>query len=192
MITSLFVTSSPKRKTKKGEVIVRDTLKMELTEMKLDFKKCDTILSENFICLTGNKDHPQCLPRPHALISLPYGMLLTRLHRHVLTIHPYPLTDAHLLTPHVMVPLTEGWVKRFLVDGKRPHPPTPTPSTSSSSQSPSQSQEQINPVDKYTLDPSEYCNQLPPIPGASEEYKQIKGMFKCLGYFLSNFGKKKK
>ncbi|GJS91533.1 hypothetical protein Tco_0774169 [Tanacetum coccineum] len=119
-------------------------------------------------------------------------MLLTRLHRRVLTIQPCLLTDAYLLTPHVMVPLTEGRVKRLLVDGKRPHPPTPTPSASSLSQSPSQSQEQINPVDNYTLGPVEYCNQLSPISKASKEYKQTKGMFKCLGHFLSNFGKKKK
>ncbi|GJU17669.1 hypothetical protein Tco_1145635 [Tanacetum coccineum] len=89
-----------------------------------------------------------------------------------------------------MVPLTEGREKRFMVDGKRPHPPTS--SSFSSSQSQSQNQEDNDPVNNFELEPIEYCNQLPPIPGASEEFKQTKGMFKCLGHFLSNFGKKKK
>ncbi|GKD82876.1 hypothetical protein Tco_1349715, partial [Tanacetum coccineum] len=73
-----------------------------------------------------------------------------------------------------MVLLIEGRAHRFLVDGKRPHPQTS--SSFSSSQSQSQDQEQINSSDNYTLDPVEYCNQLPPIlGGASEEFKQTKG-----------------
>ncbi|GKC62827.1 hypothetical protein Tco_1095425, partial [Tanacetum coccineum] len=87
----------------------------------------------------------------------------------------------------VMVPLTEGRVKRFMVDGKRPHPPT-----SSSSSSQSQSQEENDPVDNYQLNPIEYHNQLPRIPEALEEFKQTKGMFNCHGHFLSNLGKKNK
>ncbi|GKA39821.1 hypothetical protein Tco_0732414 [Tanacetum coccineum] len=72
-----------------------------------------------------------------------------------------------------MVPLTEGRVRRFLVDEKIPHPQTS--SSSSSTQSQPQDQEQINPVDNYTLDPVEYYDQLLPIPGgASEEFKQTK------------------
>ncbi|GKF97429.1 hypothetical protein Tco_0293250 [Tanacetum coccineum] len=126
----------------------------------------------------------------NGVMVLPYGMLLTRMYRHVSTIQLCPLTDEHFLTAHVMVPLIEGRVKWFLVDGKRPHPPTP--SASSLSQSSSQSQEQVNPIDNYTPELIEYCNQLPPNPNALEEFKQTKGMFKCLGHFLSNFGKKEK
>nr|GEY82782.1 hypothetical protein [Tanacetum cinerariifolium] len=49
--------ASPKRLTKKGEMIVCDPFQIELTETKLEFRICETILSENVISLSGNKDH---------------------------------------------------------------------------------------------------------------------------------------
>ncbi|GJV01206.1 hypothetical protein Tco_1334775 [Tanacetum coccineum] len=122
---------------------------------------------------------------------LHYGMLLTRLYRHVLTIQPISITNIHYLVDHVMLPLIEGWAHRFMVDGKRPHPQTS--SGSSSSPSPTPTQREVDPVDNFTLDPIVYVDQLPPISrGASEEFKQTKGMFKCFDHFLSNLGKKKK
>ncbi|GKA60211.1 hypothetical protein Tco_0759618 [Tanacetum coccineum] len=147
---------SPKRNTKKWKTIFHDPFQMELSEMNLGFRKWETILSENVISFTGNKDHPNaclvymlfCLVNrtpfnlaydmvkmianvvKNDVSSLPYGMLLTRLYRHVQTIQPCPVTDAHFLTDHVMVPLTEGRVKRFMVDGKRPHPQTSSSSSS--------------------------------------------------------------
>ncbi|GJR43848.1 hypothetical protein Tco_1311951 [Tanacetum coccineum] len=184
---------------------------MELYEMKPLFKKWEVILNENVNSLTSNKDHPNgclvymlyCLPnqKPFNLAYYmvkrvvgviksdkmvpPYGMILTRLYRHVSTIQPCPLTDGHFIVNHVMVPLTKRRVERFMVDEKRPHPPT---SFSSSSQS----HDEIDPVDNYQLSPITYHNQLPPILGALEEFKQTKGMFKCIGHFLSNMGKKRK
>nr|GEZ27808.1 hypothetical protein [Tanacetum cinerariifolium] len=109
-----------------------------------DFKKWEAILKENVISLSRNKDHLNaclaymliCLAnrKPFNLayymakrmvgmiknyvMVLPYEMLITRLYRHVLTIQPCTITDVHLIMDHVMVPITEGWVKRFLVDGK--------------------------------------------------------------------------
>ncbi|GJS28708.1 hypothetical protein Tco_0489328 [Tanacetum coccineum] len=169
---------------------------MELSEMKFGFRKWETIISENVISLSGNKDHPNaclvymfyCLAnqKPFNLayyiakrrvsvikndvMVLPYGMLLTCLYRHAHTIQPCPVIDAHYLVDHVMVPFTEGHARRFLVDGKRPHPQTSLSSSSTHSQP--QDQEQIDPVDNYTLESVEYCNRLPPIPkGASEEFK---------------------
>ncbi|GKB95685.1 hypothetical protein Tco_0981822 [Tanacetum coccineum] len=164
---------------------------MVLSEMKLDFKKWETILSENVISLSGNKDHPNvcliymlyCLANQKPfnlayyianrmesvikseLMVLPYGMLLTRLYRH-------------------------ERAKRIMIDGKRPHPQTSL--GSSSSPSPTQTQGEVDLVDNFTLDPVVYCDKLPPITGrASEEFKQTKGMFKYFGHFLSNLGKKK-
>ncbi|GJX51132.1 hypothetical protein Tco_0277977 [Tanacetum coccineum] len=93
------------------------------------------------------------------LASMEGVALIDMSDRHVLTIEPNPITDAHYLLDHVMVPLTEGRARRFLVNGKRPHPQT------SSSSSSTQDQEQIDPVGNYTLDLVDYCNQLPPIPG---------------------------
>ncbi|GJT39938.1 hypothetical protein Tco_0939803 [Tanacetum coccineum] len=189
---------------------------MVSSEVKLDFKKWETILSENAVSLSGNKVHPNvcitymlyCLTiqKPFNLayyiskrmesvtrsdvMVLPYGMLLTRLYRHVHTTHPFAISDIHYLVDHVMIPLTEGKVRRIMVDGKRPHPQTP--SESSSSPPPTQNQEEIDLVDNYTLDPIVYINQLPPIEGGeSLEFKKTKGMFKCFGHFLSNLRKKK-
>ncbi|GJR85679.1 hypothetical protein Tco_0209690 [Tanacetum coccineum] len=155
--------------------------------MKIGFKIWETILSENAICLSGNKDHPNacfvymlyCLANGRKFnlayyiakimasviksefMVLLYAMLITRLHKHLLTIHPFPRPNIHLLVDHVMVPLTEGRANWIMIDGKRPHPQTPL--ESSSSLSPTPNQEEINPVDNYTLDPITYMNQLPPI-----------------------------
>ncbi|GJS38416.1 hypothetical protein Tco_0563459 [Tanacetum coccineum] len=116
---------------------------------------------------------------------LPYGMLLTRLYRHVHTTHPYAISNLHNLVDHVMIPLTKGKTCKIMIDGKRPHPQTP--SESSLSPSPTQNQEENDPVNNYTLDPSIYMNQLLPIPRReSPKFKQTKGMFKCFGYFPSN------
>ncbi|GKC69900.1 hypothetical protein Tco_1115783 [Tanacetum coccineum] len=69
-----------------------------------------------------------------------------------------------------MVPLTEGRVKRFLVEGKRHHPPTPLYSSSSQSHD----QEEVDPVDNFELEPIEYCNQLPPIHGRKKKKRKAK------------------
>ncbi|GJZ83270.1 hypothetical protein Tco_0648443 [Tanacetum coccineum] len=186
------------------------------SEIKTEFKRWETILSENAICLLGIKDHPNfcliymlyCLANQRKFnlayyiakrmasviksdfMVLPYAMLLTCLYRHVLSIHPFPTPNIHILVDHVMVPLTEGRANKIMVDGKRPHPQTS--SGSSSSPSPTPNQEENDPLDNYTLDPVVYMNLLPPIPGGeSPEFKQTKVMFKFVGHFLSNLGKKK-
>ncbi|GJZ55256.1 hypothetical protein Tco_0610449 [Tanacetum coccineum] len=179
-------------------------------------RKWETILSENVIRLLGNKDPPNaclvymicCLANQKRFnlayyiakrmagviksdfMVLPCAMLLTRLYRHVLTNQPYPTTNMHYLVDHIMVPLTEGRAHRIMVDGKRPHPQTSLGSLSS--QSPTLTQREVDPMDNYTLDLVVYCDQLLPILGeGSPEFKQTKGMFKCLGHFLSNLRKKK-
>ncbi|GKD41865.1 hypothetical protein Tco_1266510 [Tanacetum coccineum] len=124
------------------------------------------------------------------VMVLPYGMLLTRLYRHVHTTHPFTISDIYYLVDHVMIPLTKGKAHKIMVDGKRPHPQTP--SKSSSSPSPTQNQEENDPMDNYILDLIVYMNQLPPIErGESLEFNKTKGMFKCFSYFLSNLRKKK-
>ncbi|GJX06072.1 hypothetical protein Tco_0194004 [Tanacetum coccineum] len=74
-------------------------------------------------------------------------------------------------------------------EGKRPRLPTPTPSNSKSSDSHSPTPHQgvdNDLVNNYTLDPIPYMNHLSPIVGGeSPKFKQTKGMFKCLFYFLS-------
>ncbi|GJV92938.1 hypothetical protein Tco_1540751 [Tanacetum coccineum] len=87
-----------------------------------------------------------------------------------------------------MIPVSEKRVYRFKDKGKRPRLPTPTPPDTESSDSPSPTPHQNmenDPVEKYTLDPIPYMNQLPPIEGGeSPKFKQTKGMFKCLFHYL--------
>nr|GEW30087.1 hypothetical protein [Tanacetum cinerariifolium] len=81
--------------------------------------------------------------------------------------------------------------KNFIVGIKSLHKVTDV-KESSSSPFPTPTQEQVEPVDNFYLDLVKYCDQIPPIPeGASEDFKQTKGMFKCFGHFLFNLGKKK-
>ncbi|GKB89604.1 hypothetical protein Tco_0961876 [Tanacetum coccineum] len=70
-------------------------------------------------------------------MTLPYGMLLTRLFEHVRVNHPYSFSNELYLVDHVMIPLSEKRDFRFKHEGKRPPLPTLTPSNSESSDSPS-------------------------------------------------------
>ncbi|GJT58693.1 hypothetical protein Tco_1002226 [Tanacetum coccineum] len=126
--------------------------------------------------------------------ALFYPRPLGKTLKHVRVTHPHAFSDDLYLVDHVMIPLSERSVFKIMPSGKRPHLPTPTPSESSESTSSSSRQEEENDlINNFTLDPIPYINQLPPIEGGeSSEFKQTKGMFKCLGHFISNPGKKKK
>nr|GEY86935.1 hypothetical protein [Tanacetum cinerariifolium] len=121
-------------------------------------------------------------------ITLPYGMLLTRLFEHVRTNHPYTFSNKLYLMDHVMIPLSKKRFYRFKDKGKRPRLPTLTPPDTESSESPSPTPHQNvenDPVNNHTFDRIPYMNQLPPIEGGeSLEFKQTKGMFKCLFNYL--------
>ncbi|GKE32458.1 hypothetical protein Tco_1451780 [Tanacetum coccineum] len=210
---ALFHTrTKPKYRKINGEDVVLDPFQMINTELKDKFKKWSTIISENAISLIDHKDHPNaslcymlyCLTIgkhfnltyyiAHRMISvtqssemtLPYAMLLTRLFKYVRSKQPYPLSNDFQLVDHVMIPLSNKRVFRLKSKGKRLRLPTPTPSTSTSSDLPPLNQGVGNdPVSNYTLDPIDYMNQLPPIKGGeSPEFKQTKGLFKCLFYYL--------
>ncbi|GJR58337.1 hypothetical protein Tco_1500499 [Tanacetum coccineum] len=217
---ALFYQRPPGKTCKVKRVnVTPDPFQMVLSELKINLKKWEIILSENAISLTGNKDHPNaCLcymiyyltiGKPFNIayyiskrmvsvtksadMTLPYGMLLARLFEHVRVAHPYAFSDDLYLVDHVMIPLIEKRVFRIMPNGKRPRFPTLTPFESSKSPSPFLHQEEeYNPVNNYTLDPIPYINQLQPIKGGeSLKFKQTKGMFNCFGHFLSNPGKNK-
>ncbi|GKA19331.1 hypothetical protein Tco_0699246 [Tanacetum coccineum] len=202
--------------------ITLDPFQMVISELKTNFKKWEIILSENAISLTGKKDHTNaclcymlyCLATGKHFnlayyivnkmvnvtksvdMTLPYGMLLTQLVKHIHVSHPHAFSDDLYLVDHVMIPLPERRVFRIMPSVKRPRLPTPTPTPSGLSESTSSSshqEEENDLVNNFTLDHIPYINQLPAIEGGeSSEFKQTKGMFKCLGNFLSNLGKKKK
>ena len=106
----------------------------------------------------------------HGTTAMPYGMLLTRLFRHISPIPPTPrgLRLDYSIIPHTIVPLSSRRVS--VAHGKRPHPHT--------SSSPS-SMSEDDTLPNSRLPPLEYLSQLPSIPNESEEFKQTKGMFKC-------------
>ncbi|GKC15861.1 hypothetical protein Tco_1012643 [Tanacetum coccineum] len=202
----------------KGIDTILDPFQMIVSELKTHLKKWEIILSENAVSLTRNKDHPNaclcymlyCLTirKPFNLayyianrmvsvtksadMTLPYGMLLTRLFEHVRINHLYSFSNELYLVDHVMIPLSKKRFFQFKHEGKRPRHvmiPTPTSPNTESSNSPSLTPHQgveNDPVNNYTLDPIPYMNQLPPIKrGESLKFKQTKGMFKCLFHFLS-------
>ncbi|GJU86070.1 hypothetical protein Tco_1293616 [Tanacetum coccineum] len=117
----------------------------------------------------------------------PISSLLETLQAHS-TQSPYPLSNDFQIVNHVMIPLSDKRFFRFKSKGKRPRLLTPTPSNSGSDSPPTPNTNQgveNDPVDNYTLDPIPYLNQLPPIEGGeSPEFKQTKGLFKCLFHYL--------
>ncbi|GKA70478.1 hypothetical protein Tco_0776617 [Tanacetum coccineum] len=114
-------------------------------------------------------------------------MLLTRLRNFISSIQPSPLTDDHHLADSVMVPLTKRQVYRLIIEGNRPYP-----LTDSSKEARDEVQAgPTNPIDNTHLDPIQYIDELPDILDALEEFKQTKGMLKCLANFLCG-GKKRK
>ncbi|GJZ71966.1 hypothetical protein Tco_0635817 [Tanacetum coccineum] len=134
-------------KVKKKQDVL-DPFQIVTSEVKLNFKKWESIISENVVSLSGNKDHINaclaymlyCLSvqKPFNLayyivkrmesvtrsdvMVLPYGILLTRLFEHVRTTHPIAISDLHYLSNHVMVPLTEAKTHMIMIKGKMPHP----------------------------------------------------------------------
>ncbi|GJS26415.1 putative reverse transcriptase domain-containing protein [Tanacetum coccineum] len=95
-----------KRRKVKGKEVVPDLFQMVLSEMKTGFMKWETILSENAISLSRNKDHPNaCL----VVIKSELMLLLRRfslalLHFYAHTMDYVPHKDARYLIDHVMVP----------------------------------------------------------------------------------------
>ncbi|GKA05732.1 hypothetical protein Tco_0684852 [Tanacetum coccineum] len=210
LIRDAIFNPRPPSKTRKvkGVDITLDPFQMVISELKTNFKKWEIILSENVISLTRNKDHPNaclcymlyCLATgkhfnlayyivnrmvsvtKSANMSLPYGMLLTRLVEHVRVSYPHAFSDDLYVVDHVMIPLSERRVFRIMPSRKRPHLLTPTPSGSSESNSSSSRQEEENdPLNNFTLDLIPYINQLPPIEGGeSLEFKKTKGCSNAL------------
>ncbi|GKB54368.1 hypothetical protein Tco_0905121 [Tanacetum coccineum] len=158
--------TQPKTQKMKGIDTFLEPFQMIISELKIDLKKWEIILSENVINLTGNKDHPNAC----------FCYML------------YCLTIGKILQPFLLHrPPNESFDLRIREKGLVS--PTPTPSNSESSDSPSPTPNQgmeNDVVNNYTLDPIPYMNQLPPIEGGeSPEFKHTKGLFKCLFHFLT-------
>nr|GEV30420.1 hypothetical protein [Tanacetum cinerariifolium] len=175
IIRDAFFDIIPPSKTRKvkGVDLTLDPFQMVNSELKTNFKKWEIILSKNAISLMGNKDHPNaclcymlyCLATrkyfnlayyivnkmvsvtKSANMTLPYGMLLTRLIEHIRVSRPHTFSDDLYIIDHVMIPLSERRVFRIMPGGKihRLPTPTPTPLESSESTSSSHQEEEIDP-----------------------------------------------
>ncbi|GJR75058.1 hypothetical protein Tco_0087423 [Tanacetum coccineum] len=143
----------------KGVNTILDPFQMIVSELKINFKKWEVILSENVVSLIENKGHPNAY-----LCYMIYCLATEK-----------PFNLAY-------------YIANRMDKVKRPRLPTLTPpdTESSKSCSPTPHQKVENdPVDNYTFDPIPYMNQLPPIEGGeSPEFKKTKGMFKCLFHYL--------
>nr|GEV74743.1 zinc finger protein [Tanacetum cinerariifolium] len=184
---------------------------MVIFELKTNFKKWEIILSENAIILVRNKDHPNARlyymlyylaagkyfnlacymvnrmvsVTKSADMTLPYGMLLTRLVEHIRVSYPYAFSDDLYLVDHVMIPLFERRVFMIMPGGKRPWLLTPTPLKSSESiPSSSHHQEEDN-------EPEESCrirslcffaslDYLPPRSSNSPPQSHSQGLFQTI------------
>ena len=109
-------------------------------------------------------------------------MLLTRLFR---AISPIPPNDKGIrldysLVPHIFVPLSGKRVSK--TKGKRLRSPSPSSSSSSMSDDDGLHNSRLAPLD--------YLQELPSIKNESEEFKQTKGMWKCIGRYLGKLKKK--
>ena len=204
----LFDRTNTTRVNKAGVEVDKDPYGMEYNELRPRFKKWESILRANVICSIGNRDHVNAcmcymlyslstgqlfnltyyIARRMADISLvgttalPYGMLLTRLFRAISPIPPNPrgISLDYKLVPHTFVPLSGKRV--YKNKGKRTRSPTPSSSSSDMSEDDS--------LPNSKLEPLEYIKQLPTIPNASEEFKQTKGMMKCVARYLGKLKKK--
>ncbi|GJU38721.1 hypothetical protein Tco_1191678 [Tanacetum coccineum] len=85
------------------------------------FKSLDKvdIIRENVICLRGHRDHTQNKPKE----LLPYGMLLTRLFKHVVSIFAELVIDHYIAYDPVMHPFAPHYERKTRSDHgkKRPH-----------------------------------------------------------------------
>ena len=204
----LFERTTTTRVNRGGVEVEKDPYGMELSELRPNFRKWENILRANVICTIGNRDHINAslsymlyslstgqpfnlsyyLAKRMANIplvgttALPYGMLLTRLFRAVSPIPPNSrgISLSYDLIPHTFVPISAKRV--YKNKGKRTRSPTPPSSSSEMSEDDS--------LPNSKLDPFEYLNQLPTLPNESEEFKQTKGMWKCMARYLRKINKK--
>nr|GEX49212.1 hypothetical protein [Tanacetum cinerariifolium] len=143
----------------KDSSLICDALFYEITQTKTrKMKRIDTILDPfrmiehpstclcyMLYCLTIGKPFNLAYYIANRMVSvtksadmtLPYGMLLTRLFEHVRINHPYSFSNELYHVDHVMILLSEKRVFRFKHERKRSRLPTPTPLDTESSNSPS-------------------------------------------------------
>ncbi|GJS78589.1 hypothetical protein Tco_0728470 [Tanacetum coccineum] len=157
-------------RTKNKVTIVVGENEILTREIRTHMKPWVEIIRENVFCQGGHKDHVSaCLchmlycietSTPYNLAFfilkrmertrfkpkelLPYGMLLTRLFKHVVSISPELAFDHYLSHDRAMHPLAPHYERKTRADRGKKRPREPNASSSSTTQNPSSSSLQID------------------------------------------------
>ncbi|GJT16820.1 retrovirus-related pol polyprotein from transposon TNT 1-94 [Tanacetum coccineum] len=110
-------------RTKNKKTIVVDENEILTREIQPHMKPWVDIIRENAICLGGHKDHIMEKTRSKPKELFPYGMLLTRLFKHVVSVFPELAIDRYISHDLVMHPLAPYYERKTRSDhGKKiPH-----------------------------------------------------------------------
>ncbi|GJX60563.1 hypothetical protein Tco_0291953 [Tanacetum coccineum] len=180
-------------RTKNKKTIVVDKNKILSREIQPHMKPWVDIIRENAICLGGHQDHASaCLchmlycieiSTPYNLAFfilkrmektqkkpkelLPYGMLLTRLFKHVVSIHLELAIDHYLLFDRVMHPLAPHYERKTRSDHGKKRPRDLNDSTSSTTLNHSSSSHPLDDIVDVNDEESFHSNSSSPSQNVS-------------------------
>ncbi|GJU74555.1 hypothetical protein Tco_1265960 [Tanacetum coccineum] len=119
--------------TKNKKTIVVGENKISTREIQTHMKPWVEIICENVICLGRYRDHNEKTRfKPKEL--LPYGMLLTRLFKHVVSVSPELAFDHYLSHDRAMHPLAPHYERKTRADRGKKRPRESNASSSSTTQ----------------------------------------------------------
>ncbi|GKA82430.1 hypothetical protein Tco_0789178 [Tanacetum coccineum] len=186
-------------RTKNKKTVVVGENKILTREIQTHMKPWVDIIRENAICLGGHKDHVSaCLchmlycietSTPYNLAFfilkrmeksrfkpkelLPYGMLLTRLFKHVVSVSPQLAFDRYLSHDRAMHPLAPHYERKTRADRGKKRPRKPNASSSSPTPNhPSSSHPLVDPTDEND-DESSHSNPSSPSQNISSSLNNV-------------------
>ncbi|GJR64412.1 hypothetical protein Tco_0010477 [Tanacetum coccineum] len=107
---------------------------------------------------------------------LPYGMLLTRLFKHVMSISPELAFDHYLSHDRAMHPLASHYERKIRADRGKKRPHEPNASSSSTTQNPSSSSLQIDVITNDNDVESPQSNSSSPSQTISSSSNVVSGV----------------
>ncbi|GJX47605.1 hypothetical protein Tco_0272795 [Tanacetum coccineum] len=186
-------------RTKNKKTVVVGENEILTREIQTHMKPWVDIIRENAICLGGHKDHVSaCLchmlycietSTPYNLAFfilkrmektrfkpkelLPYGMLLTRLFKHVVSVSPELAFDRYLSHDRAMHPLAPHYERKTRADRGKKRPREPNASSSSPTPNhPSSSHPLVDPTDEND-DESSHSNPSSPSQNISSSSNNV-------------------
>ncbi|GJS34613.1 hypothetical protein Tco_0532995 [Tanacetum coccineum] len=186
-------------RTKNKETIVVGENEILTREIRTHMKPWVEIIRENVFCQGGHKDHVSaCLchmlycietSTPYNLAYfilkrmektlfkpkelLPYGMLLTRLFKHVVSVSPELAFDHYLSYDRVMYPLAPHYERKPRADRGKKRPRESNASSSSNTQNPPSSSLQIDDIVEDNDNESSHSNPSSPSQNVSSSSHNV-------------------